>query len=94
MTDAGEGWSRVRMTWRLERALPQNELAVIFKAAREPDFWWAPHLAPYPGDCIAQHVFRSPALIVMTGRRTQSSGSVMSASSPCGDASRDLAAFG
>ena len=70
ITDAGDGWSRVRMTWRLGSALPQDELAVVFKAAGDPDFWWAPHLAPYPGDCIAQHVFRSPALIVMTGRRT------------------------
>ena len=70
VTDAGEGWSRVRMTWRLENALPLDELAVTFKAAGEPDFWWAPHLAPNPGDCIAQHVFRSPALISMAGRRT------------------------
>lgn len=70
VTDAGEGWSRVRMTWRLGNSLPQDELAVVFKAAGEPDFWWTPHLAPNPGDCIAQHVFRSPALIVMAGRRT------------------------
>ena len=30
-------------------------------------FWWAPHLAPEPGFVVAQHVFRSPALLTAQG---------------------------
>ncbi|MBX3015104.1 MAG: hypothetical protein KF832_26535 [Caldilineaceae bacterium] len=61
--DAGAGWQRVRMTWRLSQAVQQEEVAVTFRLNFTPNFWWAPHLAPNDGDCIAQHVFRSPALI-------------------------------
>jgi hypothetical protein len=66
VTNAGEGWSRVRMTWRLDGPLAQDDLAVVFAVAGAPDFWWAPHLSPNAGDRIAQHVFRSPALITMS----------------------------
>ncbi|MEA3365239.1 MAG: hypothetical protein U9Q79_06315, partial [Candidatus Hydrogenedentes bacterium] len=58
-----DGWQRVRLSWDLSKRIPQNEVAVRFDLAFEPDFWWAPHLSPENGDCIAQHVFRSPALI-------------------------------
>ncbi|MCL4861203.1 MAG: hypothetical protein KJZ93_17435, partial [Caldilineaceae bacterium] len=61
--NAGDGWQRVRMVWRLDQPVQQDELAITFPLDFEPDFWWAPHLAPRAGDCIAQHVFRSPALI-------------------------------
>ena len=63
----GGGWERVRMTWRLDQPVQQDEVAIAFHLAFEPDFWWAPHLAPREGDCIAQHVFRSPALIAAQG---------------------------
>lgn len=59
----GNGWQRVRMVWQLTEAVQQDELAIAFHLTLTPDFWWAPHLAPNAGDCIAQHVFRSPALI-------------------------------
>jgi hypothetical protein len=62
--DAGDGWQRVRMTWDLPESVPQDEVAVEFAFDLEPDSWWAPHLAPEDGWCVAQHVFRSPALIV------------------------------
>jgi len=65
--DAGDGWQRVRMTWKVDEAVKQDELAIAFSLAFTPDFWWAPHLAPYEGSCIAQHVFRSPALIAGRG---------------------------
>ncbi|CAN5653637.1 hypothetical protein BH10CHL1_BH10CHL1_31200 [soil metagenome] len=65
--EVGAGWQRVRMTWQLEQPVGQDELAIAFRVAFEPDFWWAPHLAPREGDCIAQHVFRSPALIAARG---------------------------
>ncbi|MCB0107648.1 MAG: hypothetical protein KDE53_17125, partial [Caldilineaceae bacterium] len=59
----GDGWQRVRMLWCLDQPVQQDELAVAFQITLTPDFWWAPHLAPEAGDCIAQHVFRAPALI-------------------------------
>jgi len=63
LDETGDGWQRIRMTWHLDQAVQQDELSVAFAVQFEPDFWWAPHLAPNDGDCIAQHVFRSPALI-------------------------------
>jgi len=61
------GWLRVRMTWDVPRDIAQDELAVRFDIGFEPDFWWAPHLTPAEGFVIAQHVFRSPALIAGRG---------------------------
>lgn len=60
----GDGWLRVRLSWQLDAPVQQDELAVALHLHVEPNFWWAPHLAPNAGDCMAQHVFRSPALIV------------------------------
>lgn len=65
--DAGDGWKRVRMTWQVDDAVQQDELAIAFSLDFTPDFWWAPHLAPDEGFCVAQHVFRSPALIAARG---------------------------
>ncbi len=60
---AGEGWQRVGLRWQVPGEIACDELAIPFEVALEPDFWWAPHLAPEEGYVIAQHVFRSPALI-------------------------------
>jgi hypothetical protein len=57
-------WRQVRMTWNVQREVAQDELAIQFDLAIEPDFWWAPHLAPEEGYVIGQHVFRAPAMIV------------------------------
>jgi len=65
--DEGDGWKSVRMTWGVDDTVQQDELAIAFSLDFTPDFWWAPHLAPYEGYCIAQHVFRSPALIAARG---------------------------
>ena len=59
-----EGWQQVSMSWHVPSEIAQDELSVIFELAFDPDFWWAPHLAPEEGYVVAQHVFRSPALIV------------------------------
>jgi len=59
-----DGWQQVRMKWDVPGAIAQDELAIQFDLAIEPDFWWAPHLAPEEGYVIGQHVFRSPAMIV------------------------------
>jgi len=62
-----DGWQRVRLAWQVTRPIQQNEVAIPFQVAFAPDFWWAPHLAPDPGDIIPQHVFRSPAIITAKG---------------------------
>jgi hypothetical protein len=59
-----DGWQRVRMKWNMLAETAQDELTIQFDLAIEPDFWWAPHLAPEEGYVIGQHVFRSPAMIV------------------------------
>lgn len=68
--DAGDGWLHIRLRWEVSSEIAQDELAVAFELGFEPDFWWAPHLAPYDGYVVAQHVFRSPALIVQRGTKT------------------------
>ena len=70
LSDASDGWTRVRLTWQLDHEIRQDDLAIMFDLDFEPDLWWAPHLAPEPGDAIAQHVFRSPALIACRGAQT------------------------
>lgn len=70
ISDAGYGWKRVRIEWNLAEPTQQDEVAVPFDLSFNPDFWWGPHLAPEDGNCIAQHVFRSPALIVSHGPAT------------------------
>ena len=68
--EAGDGWWRVGLRWDLEAPVTQDELSVCIRLAMDPDFWWAPHLAPRSGTMIAQHVFRSPALIACEGSDT------------------------
>ncbi len=70
VADVADGWRHVRMTWDVAEPVAQDELAIRFDLAIEPDFWWAPHLAPDEGYVIGQHVFRSPALIVQRGSLT------------------------
>lgn len=62
---ADDGWQRIRLAWDLSERIAQDEVSVRFDLGFEPDFWWAPHLSPDNGACIAQHVFRSPALIAV-----------------------------
>jgi hypothetical protein len=64
-----DGWSRVSVVWRLKDRVSVDEVSVRIEPGFDPDFWWAPHLSPEKGFCIAQHVFRSPALIVGRGSR-------------------------
>ncbi|HQB02058.1 MAG TPA: hypothetical protein PLY90_02070 [Candidatus Hydrogenedentes bacterium] len=56
-------WVRVHLRWELEEAVEQNDLFMPFHLQFDPNFWWAPHLTPEEGLVIAQHVFRSPAVI-------------------------------
>jgi hypothetical protein len=63
-------WYRVRMKWDAPEPIHRDELALRFRWLIKPDFWWAPHLAPGKGYVIAQHVFRSPAIIGRAGPLT------------------------
>ena len=64
------GWRRVRLTWDVPAEAAQDELSVRFDLEFDPEFWWAPHLAPEEGYVVGQHVFRAPALIAGRGPRT------------------------
>ena len=65
----GDGWTHVSIAWKVPSTVIQDDLSVSFDLDITPTFWWAPHLAPEAGDCIAQHVFRSPALIAADAHR-------------------------
>ena len=67
VTPAEDGWVRVAFSWNLPVEVPRDELSILIRGLRKADFWWAPHLAPEDGFVIAQHVFRSPALISRQG---------------------------
>jgi hypothetical protein len=68
--DAEDGWQHVSMKWKCDQQIAQDELAIAFDMLFGPDFHWTPHLTPEPGYVIAQHVFRSPAIIAARGKRT------------------------
>jgi len=70
ITILDDGWRQVRMKWDMPQEVAQDELSIRFDLAFEPDFWWAPHLAPEEGYVIGQHVFRAPALIAQRGSLT------------------------
>jgi hypothetical protein len=56
--------TKVTLSYDLKRNIPQNDWRVEIVPAFQPSFHWAPLLTPKPENIIAQHVFRSPALIV------------------------------
>ncbi|MBD2870582.1 hypothetical protein [Paenibacillus arenilitoris] len=66
----GPGLLRIRLTFRLEGPVRQDDWRVTVKPAFAPSFHWAPHLTPTDDHIIDQHSFRSPALIVQDGART------------------------
>jgi hypothetical protein len=69
ITSLEDGWQQVRLRWDVAAETTQDDLSVRLELPFDPDLWWAPHLAPYEGYVVAQHVFRSPALIVQQGAR-------------------------
>jgi len=56
--------TKVTLSYDLKRDIPQDDWRVEIVPAFQPSFHWAPLLTPRPENIIAQHVFRSPALIV------------------------------
>ncbi|QGY42547.1 hypothetical protein GM418_02425 [Maribellus comscasis] len=55
---------KVSVYFQIPDTLQQDDWKMQLKPAFVPDFNWAPHLTPTDNHIIAQHVFRSPALIV------------------------------
>jgi len=62
VSEVEDSRQKVNMCWDIPGEISQDELLVRFDLAKDPDFWWAPHLAPYEGYAVAQHVFHTPAL--------------------------------
>lgn len=58
------GVYKAKVQWHLTHDVRQDNVSVNIKPAFKPSFHWAPHLTPTSQHIIAQHVFRSPALIV------------------------------
>ncbi len=59
-----ERMTRVTLSWMLKDSLRQDDWKISISPAYKPSFHWAPHLTPTDDHIIAQHVFRSPALIM------------------------------
>ena len=60
---------KVRLTYQIDQPVRQDDWKVTITPAFAPDFHYAPHLTPTNNHIIAQHVFRSPALIVADKER-------------------------
>ena len=60
---------RVGIKYVLTDTIHQDDWKVTVRPAFTPTFHWAPHLTPTDKHIIAQHVFRSPALIVSDSTR-------------------------
>ncbi|MEJ0103695.1 MAG: hypothetical protein WDO19_14580 [Bacteroidota bacterium] len=58
------GLVKVNVSFQLKDSLKQDDWKVTITPAFTPGFHWAPHLTPSDTNIIAQHVFRSPALIM------------------------------
>jgi len=59
----------VKLAFKLDRPLRQDDWRMTLMPGFTPSFHWAPHLTPTPHHIIDQHVFRSPALIVADERQ-------------------------
>ncbi|MGO1595851.1 MAG: hypothetical protein ACTHYC_01425 [Sphingobacterium sp.] len=54
----------VALDWAFDESKELEDLKLSVNPKFRPTFHWAPHLTPTQENVIAQHVFRSPALIV------------------------------
>jgi len=60
---------KVSVSFNLKESIQQDDWQVNITPAFIPDFNWAPHLTPTDEHIIAQHVFRSPALVVSSAEK-------------------------
>ena len=54
---------QIKLSFHLTDSVAQDDWQLNLKPGFRPRFNWAPHLTPTDKNIIAQHVFRSPALI-------------------------------
>lgn len=59
----------IKLIFHLTDSIAQDNWQLDIKPAFEPVFNWAPHLTPTDKNIIAQHVFRSPALIAANDQK-------------------------
>ncbi|HWA33287.1 MAG TPA: hypothetical protein VG737_04110 [Cyclobacteriaceae bacterium] len=64
-----DGIVRVDFKYRIDKDLRQDDWKVTITPKFLPTFHYAPHLTPTKENIIAQHVFRSPALIAADSSR-------------------------
>ncbi|MFV0268992.1 MAG: hypothetical protein ACK5HT_17840, partial [Draconibacterium sp.] len=60
----------VKVIFTLDKQVQQNDWHLNLIPAFTPTFDWTPHLTPTDEHIIAQHVFRSPALIATDSSHT------------------------
>jgi hypothetical protein len=60
----GGGLVHLNFKFELKEAVRQDDWKVVVTPAFTPDVHWASHLTPTDSHIVAQHVFRSPAMIV------------------------------
>ncbi|MFT3750287.1 MAG: hypothetical protein QM768_18360 [Agriterribacter sp.] len=63
------GITKVHLQWQLPQAIQQDDWQLIIQPKFKPSFHWAPHLTPTSQHIIAQHVFRSPAMIALSAQQ-------------------------
>ena len=63
------GIIKVHVSFNLPDAVKVDDWKVSITPVFTPRFHWAPHLTPSDANIIAQHVFRSPALIVADSKK-------------------------
>ena len=68
-TPGQQGSIHVTVSWDLTDSVRQDDLQITIDPAFTPTFHWAPHLTPTDSNIIAQHVFRTPAMIVQSDHR-------------------------
>ncbi|HET9279822.1 MAG TPA: hypothetical protein VFN95_16615 [Flavitalea sp.] len=60
---------KASFSWILKDTIRQDDWRVDIFPGFKPGFHWAPHLTPTKDHIIAQHVFRSPALVMASAEK-------------------------
>lgn len=68
-SEVSKNMLKVSVVFDLNDVVRQNDWQVNITPAFSPVFNWAPHLTPTDQHIIAQHVFRSPAMVVTSGEK-------------------------
>lgn len=61
--------TRYEFTYKLKKAVAQDDWHISIQPAFNATFHWQPHLTPTDNHIVAQHVFRAPAIIVANNEK-------------------------